>query len=61
MADWNGQSAPNNNIPVVTLRSSKLVGKDGLQNKGVSDNVSGEKKGDDELMEQLRSHQPGMG
>lgn len=40
MSDWNEQSAPNNNLRAVTIGSSKLVGKQGVQDGEFADEVS---------------------
>jgi hypothetical protein len=59
MNDWNEQGAPNNNLTSATIRTSKLVGKEGLHsNESVE---TGEGKKDDKLEKQLLRRQPGMG
>lgn len=40
MGDWNEQSAPNNNLPAATIRTSKLVGKKGIQSEEFSEELS---------------------
>lgn len=59
MSDWNEQSAPNNNLPPVTIGSSKLVGKKGLENDQVSNEMSHEVNQED-VLEQVRKKHPGV-
>lgn len=40
MGDWNEQSAPNNNLPAATIRTSKLVGTKGVQSEEFSEELS---------------------
>jgi hypothetical protein len=67
MSDWNEQAAPNNNTPSETIRTSKLIGKEGLQASSNVNNNSEEvtemsstdnNRGD--LTKHLLSRQPGM-
>ncbi|HYK74441.1 MAG TPA: hypothetical protein VEV44_15200 [Pseudoneobacillus sp.] len=64
MSDWNEQAAANNNLNSVTIKSSKLVGKEGLQTSettpNVSNDVSSEGKDAEFLNKHLLSRQPGM-
>jgi hypothetical protein len=66
MSDWNEQAAPNNNTPSDTIRTSKLIGKEGLQassnvnnSEGVTEVTSTDKDRED-LAKHLLSRQPGM-
>jgi hypothetical protein len=66
MSDWNEQAAPNNNTPSDTIRTSKLIGKEGLQassnvnnSEGVTEMTSTDKDRED-LAKHLLSRQPGM-
>jgi hypothetical protein len=66
MSDWNEQAAPNNNTPSETIRTSKLIGKEGLQassnlnnSEGVTEMSSTDKDRED-LAKHLLSRQPGM-
>jgi hypothetical protein len=66
MSDWNEQAAPNNNTPSETIRTSKLIGKEGLQassnvnnSEGVTE-VSSTDKDREDLAKHLLSRQPGM-
>jgi hypothetical protein len=66
MSDWNEQAAPNNNNPSGTIRTSKLVGKEGLHTSASVDNseglteLSSKDKDREDLAEHLLSRQPGM-
>jgi hypothetical protein len=66
MSDWNEQAAPNNNTPSETIRTSKLIGKEGLQassnvsnGEGVTEMSSTDNNSED-LTKHLLSRQPGM-
>ena len=61
MNDWNEQGAPNNNLSSATIRTSKLIGKQGLQSSEISPGQTGEGKGDKIVEKQLLRRQPGMG
>ena len=61
MTDWNEQGAPNNNLSSATIRTSKLIGKQGLESKQSSSGQTGEEKGDNLVEKQLLRRQPGMG
>jgi hypothetical protein len=61
MSDWNEQSAPNNNLNPATIRTSKLVGKKGLQEHEFSEELSDGGERDDVIQKQLKNRQPGMG
>ena len=60
MAKWNEESAPNNNLTPVTIASSKLVGKDGLQEHEFSEELADGGERDKAIEKQLLQHQPGM-
>ena len=40
MDDWNEQGAPNNNLSAATIRTSKMVGKKGIQSEEFSEELS---------------------
>lgn len=66
MSDWNEQAAPNNNNPSNTIRTSKFIGKEGLQasanvnNSDALTEVTSKDKDGDDLTNHLLSRQPGM-
>jgi len=60
MGKWNEQSAPNNNLSAETIASSKLVGKQGLQEHEFSEELADGGERDKAINEQLKKHQPGM-
>ncbi|CAG9607561.1 hypothetical protein [Pseudoneobacillus rhizosphaerae] len=66
MSDWNEQAAPNNNTPSETIRTSKLIGKEGLQassnvsNSEAVNEMSSTDNNSEDLTKHLLSRQPGM-
>lgn len=60
MAEWNEESAPNNNLPAGTIASSKLMGKEGLQLHEFSEELADGGERDKAIVNQLKKHQPGM-
>ena len=61
MADWNEQSAPNNNLQSETLKSSRIIGEKGLSNQGFTEELSDGGERDKVIEKQLKRRQPGMG
>jgi hypothetical protein len=59
LSDWNEQSAPNNNLKASTIKSSKLVGKKGIQDHEFSEELSdgGERNANIELRTNHRNPQ----
>ncbi|WP_442599857.1 hypothetical protein [Neobacillus sp. D3-1R] len=64
MSDWNEQAAANNNLNSATIKSSKLVGKEGVtasvDTSEVSTEMPTEGKDAEYLQKHLLSRQPGM-
>ncbi|CAM3892451.1 hypothetical protein [Mesobacillus zeae] len=60
MNDWNEQGAPNNNLDQTTIRTSKLVGKEGLKGQGFTEELSDGGERDKAVQKQLKRRQPGM-
>ena len=61
MGDWNEQSAPNNNLTAVTIRTSKLVGKKGIQSEEFSEELSDGGERNEIISQQLKQRQTGDG
>jgi hypothetical protein len=61
MGDWNEQSAPNNNLTAATIRTSKLVGKKGIQSEEFSEELSDGGERNEIISQQLKQRQPGDG
>ena len=61
MSDWNEQAAANNNLSSATIRTSKLVGKEGIRSEESSAELTNGGKKDDVVEKQLLRRQPGMG
>jgi hypothetical protein len=60
MSDWNEQGAPNNNLPAATIRTSKLVGKEGIQSKEFSEELSDGGERNEIISKQWKQRQPRM-
>ena len=61
MGDWNEQSAPHNNLTAVTIRTSKLVGKKGIQSEEFSEELSDGGERNEIISQQLKQRQTGDG
>ncbi|MBM4763472.1 hypothetical protein [Bacillus sp. B15-48] len=61
MGEWNEQAAPNNNLKANTIRTSKLIGKNGVQEHEFSEELSDGGDRDEGIKRQLKNRQPGMG
>ncbi|MBT2755045.1 hypothetical protein AB1K84_08890 [Mesobacillus foraminis] len=61
MSDWNKQGVPNNNLQAETIKTSKIIGKKGLNTHEFSEELSDGGERDEVIEKQLREHQPGMG
>ena len=59
MGDWNEQSAPNNNLSAATIRTSKMVGKEGIQSEEFSEELSDGGERNEIISKQLNQRKPG--
>ena len=59
MGDWNEQSAPNNNLSAATIRTSKMVGKEGRQSEEFSEELSDGGERNEIISKQLKQRKPG--
>ncbi|HEY4549002.1 MAG TPA: hypothetical protein VIG98_01840 [Bacillus sp. (in: firmicutes)] len=59
MGDWNEQGAPNNNLSAATIRTSKMVGKEGIQSEEFSEELSDGGERNEIISKQLRQRKPG--
>jgi hypothetical protein len=60
MGDWNEQSAPNNNLSAATIRTSKMVGKEGIHSEEFSEELSDGGERNEIISKQLKQSQNGM-
>lgn len=58
MAEWNEQSAPNNNLQAATIRTSRLVGKEGAQSIEFSEDLSDGGERNEIIDKQLKQRYP---
>ena len=59
MGDWNEQSAPNNNLSSATIRTSKMVGREGIQIEEFSEELSDGGERNEIISKQLKQREPG--